>query len=109
MRGTIRGVADHRCESLTAWELCSTPPDSVTTPATLEAAAPSWMAAKVPNTVAACLRELGKWSLAAGARRFDADDWWFRCRFDASAEARSEERIVLGFDGLASVAEIWLN
>jgi beta-mannosidase len=109
MRGTIRGVSDHHCELLaSAWEFCSTPPDSVTDPAAIEAAAPSWMPASVPNTAAACLRALGKWSLASSARRFDADDWWFRCRFDAPVNERPG-KIVLGFDGLATVAEVWLN
>jgi beta-mannosidase len=110
MRGIIRGVADHHCELLaSAWEFCSTPADTVGTPADMGGAAPSWMPTNVPNTVASSLRELGKWTLAASAHRFDADDWWFRCRFDAPKDRRAGDQIVLGFDGLASVAEVWLN
>jgi len=110
MRGTIRGVADHHRESLASdWEFCSTPGDSAATPAAIALAAPSWMPASVPNTVASSLRELGKWSLASCPRRFDADDWWFRCHFDSPPDPQPDEQVVIGFDGLASVAEVWLN
>src|SRR6185503_12059805 len=39
---------------------------------------------------------------------FDAEDWWFRCRFPAPASLPGD-RLILGFDGLACVAEVWLN
>ena len=112
MRGTIRGVADHHCEMLASgWELCATAPDSFATPAEIGAASADWMPSRIPNTAAACLRELGKWNLAGNPRRFDAEDWWFRCRFDAPADLRTapDERLLLGFDGLAGVAQVWLN
>lgn len=109
MRGTIRGITDHHRKRLTSeWEFCSTAPDSATSPTALAAAAPAWRSTHVPNTAAGSLRDRGEWSLSAPARRFDADDWWYRCRF-AAAEAAADERLVLGFDGLAVVAEAWLN
>ena len=109
MRGTIRGVDDHHCESLaSAWEFCASPSDVAVTPAAVAAAKATWLPARVPTTAAASLRELGQWSLAGAARRFDAEDWWFRCQFVA-APAQDGESLVLGFDGLASVAEAWLN
>jgi beta-mannosidase len=102
MHGTIRGVDGHHCELLaTAWEFCASPADGAADPA-------AWQPAQVPGTAASSLRELGQWSLAAPARRFDAEDWWFRCRFPAPA-SQSGDSLVLGFDGLASVAELWLN
>src|SRR5690349_2868082 len=108
MRGILRGVDGHHCEPLSsAWEFCSTPADSVSSPAELGASV-QWLPTRVPTTAAASLREQGRWSLSAGPRRFDADDWWFRCQFTAAAPAPGE-RLVLGFDGLATVAEAWLN
>jgi beta-mannosidase len=41
-------------------------------------------------------------------RRFDSEDWWYRCRFAASAPA-ADAISVLGFDGLATLADVWLN
>lgn len=52
--------------------------------------------------------ELKQWSIDEPARRFDAQDWWFRLAFDAPEESTTE-RTILGFDGLATVAEVWLN
>src|SRR5262249_52808825 len=37
---------------------------------------------------------------------FDAEDWWYRCRF-SSSDAHSHSR--LRFDGLATVVDVWLN
>jgi beta-mannosidase len=39
---------------------------------------------------------------------FDERDWWFRCRFGAEPNATPGARI-LRFDGLATLAEVWLN
>jgi hypothetical protein len=109
MRGTIRRVEGHHCELLDSqWEFCSSPADALPGPAALEQSHASWMPARVPGTVASSLRELGQWSLAAAPRRFDAEDWWFRCRFAAPASLPGDS-LVLGFDGLACLAEVWLN
>ena len=35
---------------------------------------------------------------------FDAQDYWFRCRFSAQ-----EHDAVLDFEGLATLADVWLN
>jgi beta-mannosidase len=62
-----------------------------------------WLGARVPGTVADALRDAG---LAADA--IDERDWWFRTRFEA-ASVREGEEIVLILDGLATVAEVYLN
>jgi beta-mannosidase len=54
------------------------------------------------------LRAANLWSLDAAQRRFDAEDWWYRVRFAPPPCAPNEE-LVLGFDGLATVADVWLN
>lgn len=83
------------------WRLLATEPGA---PAPDESAA--WQAIAGPMTVAAALRERGEWSLDAPARDFDAQDWWYHARFDAPAFAQGT---LLGFDGLATLAEVFLN
>ena len=56
-------------------------------------------------TAAAALRAAGRWDLNH-PRDFDADDWWYRCRF---AAPDPETRCRLHFEGLATVADAWLN
>lgn len=87
------------------WSLASLLPAAATDPAGLEAARPDWISCAGPMTVAAALRAAGRWNLETN-RDFDAEDWWFRCRFKGSL-ARGECRI--RFEGLATVADIWLN
>jgi len=68
----------------------------------------AWMPIAHPIPVAAALRQLNAWSLDGPARAFDSQDWWYRCSFDRPERAQGE-RIVLGFDGLATLATAWLN
>jgi beta-mannosidase len=53
-----------------------------------------WLPARVPGTAAAALGDLD--------RDYDADTWIFRTRFAGDGE-------VLHFDGIATVADVWLN
>jgi beta-mannosidase len=109
MPARLKSIAGHRRQLLTAhWELCSTPPDSYASPDDLSRAQVTWLPAHAPSTAAACLRAANLWSLDGAARRFDAEDWWYRLRFSTPACTPSEE-LVLGFDGLATVADVWLN
>ena len=109
MRGNIRGVDDHHCELLaSAWEFRASPSDGAATPGAITATHDAWLPTRVPTTAAASLRELAQWSLDGAARRFDAEDWWFRCQF-AAPPTQNGDSLVLGFDGLASLTEAWLN
>jgi beta-mannosidase len=109
MPARVNSIAGHTRQRLTAgWEICSTSPDSLTGPKELSQAALQWLPAHAPSTVAACLRAAGSWSLDSPAQRFDAHDWWYRVRFTAPAPVPGEV-LVLGFDGLATVAQVWLN
>jgi len=67
-----------------------------------------WLPIASALTVAAALRERGEWSLEGPATAFDAQDWWYRLRFDAP-RTQPGEQIILGFDGLATLAEASLN
>jgi beta-mannosidase len=94
-----------RREDLPAnWCLCAAPAGGT---ATAPDPAAGWLAIGSPQPVAAALRHLGQWSLDSPPRAFDAQDWWYRLRFDHPGAPG--ERIVLGFDGLATLADVRLN
>lgn len=84
------------------WQLCSTAPGECAEPAQLLARLLPWREAVVPGTVA---QSLGS-DTDQGAS-FDARDWWYRCTFAEPARASTPPR--LRFEGLATLAEIWLN
>lgn len=89
------------------WQICSTPPGAVTGIEQLNDSLP-WLNAAYPGTAAAILQDLGLWSIDEDQLRFDALDWWYRCSFDLPADANIDT-VLLGFEGLASIAEVWLN
>ncbi len=103
-------VATHRRERLVrGWEITRAPAGSLTDPSQLaDTASLSWVAAEQAGTVAAVLRDAGAWSLDGSAERFDASDWWYRTHF-LTPDAADGDAIVLGFDGLATLADAWLN
>jgi beta-mannosidase len=82
------------------WEVAPSLPGACADPAGLDAL--RWAPAPVPGTVAAALGE------AAAGRDLDAEDWWFRCAFDAEPAAEDEE-VVLRLGGLATIAEVYVN
>ena len=66
-------------------------------------------AAAVPGTAASALRDLGRWTWGDDDQGLlDGSDWWYRCRFDAP-EGPLEGPWQLDLDGLATVADVWLN
>lgn len=84
------------------WRCARTPPGACADPHALDAAPLEWHAATVPGTVASALHaDLD----LPGA--YDADDWWYRVRFDAPRDPQRRYR--LRFDGLATLADVWLN
>ena len=106
-RGRIRSATTIERTTLAAgWELLAVAPGSAATPRDLPAT--GWTPATVPATAAGALRAAGRWSLDAPARRFDAEDWWWRTRFSSPDDAPGEE-IALCFDGLATLADVWLD
>jgi len=82
-------------------------PDAATHPRQLDGHPARWAPARVPGTVAGALRACGQWELGA-KRSFDAEDWWYRCRFDA-APASPRHATFLEFGGLATLADVWVN
>jgi beta-mannosidase len=106
MNGRVRsGSAFERQPLSTGWLMRSTPAGSSSGPADVPASAADWLHIDAPVTVAAGLRRAGASDVSG--RRLEADDWWFRCRFPGAT--RDAGRTVLGFDGLATIADVWLN
>ncbi len=91
------------------WEMCATVPGRFSEPGLLAEIHPDqWFKAPTLGSVADQLRALKLWSLDGPPRRFDANDWWYRVEFEPP-ELHPSEALWLGFDGLATVADVWLN
>lgn len=65
-----------------------------------------WIDARVPGTAADAFRSAGLWDWDHPID-FDAHDWWWRTRIDGALAAPGTA--VLGFDGLATLADVWLD
>jgi beta-mannosidase len=90
------------------WQVCAVPPGSLTDPARLDHTPLDWIAADTLGPAADVLRQRGLWSLDGPPRAFDADDWWYRTVFTLP-DLPGTGGVWLGFDGLATVADVWLN
>ncbi len=84
------------------WTCCAQAPGASAQPAQGD-----WFNAEVPGTVASALRARGQWN-HQNPPDVDAQDWWYRTTFAAAARV-AEEPCFLCFDGLASLADVWLN
>jgi beta-mannosidase len=81
--------------------------DAPASPEELGARERTYFPAPVPGTVAGALAAVGRWDLDQ-PKNFDASDWWYRLRF-TSAPAGEDELALLHLDGLATLADVWLN
>jgi beta-mannosidase len=87
--------------ALERWQVACSPPGACADPAHTDSL--SWIEARVPGTVAAAL-DAKQWR----ERDLDAEDWWFATSFDAP-DSSPGERLVLELDGIATIAEVYLN
>lgn len=83
-----------------SWECARTEAGAMASPERLHDL--HWLPAPVPGTFAAALRAAGEWN---GETPFESDqqDVWYRARFTGGADE------VLHFEGLATIADVWLN
>ncbi len=93
--------------SLSSWECCAQPPGLISDPRKLKACEHGWLPAAVPGTVASILAANDTWSFEEPTS-IDASDWWFRTSFQVGPKA-GHHPAQLCFDGLAGLAEVWLN
>jgi beta-mannosidase len=108
-RGRVRASSGVDVEPLSGdWELAACAAGTIESPDAVSRASLDWVRASVPSTAAAALRAAGLWNLDGAVRRFDAEDWWYRCRFTADGPTGGEE-LWLCCDGLATVCDVWLN
>lgn len=99
---TVRAVTGRRVLSLTeGWQLALTAPGAVADPAALPPTL-DWIPARVPGTAAQALRDAGRFSLETPTPLHD-QDIWYRTRFAGTG------RRTLHFEGLATIAEVFLN
>jgi beta-mannosidase len=99
-------VEGHELRTLsTGWQAAPCPPDLHIDTKDLNAL--SWHPARAGGTAAAVLDDAGLWRLGE-PYDFDAEDWWFRTSFDCEPAGRGEE-VSLCLDGIATVAEVYLN
>ena len=83
-----------------SWQCVRTEAGAFATPDDLPAL--PWIAAPVPGTFASASRAAGEWN---GDPPFaaHADDIWYRTSFAGGGDE------ILHFEGLATIAEVWLN
>ena len=86
------------------WEAAPTAPAEIEGPGGLNRL--TMRPARVPGTAAVV--EPSPSGAVEPDRRFDECDWWFRTGFDADPAAEGEE-VVLELDGIATVADVFLN
>lgn len=97
----LRSCTTLLVQSLTeGWECTRTDAGSVPSPDHLPRL--DWLPAVVPGTFAAALRAAGRWNGEAPLE-LDGQDIWYRTRFAGG------DTEVLRFEGLATIAEVWLN
>lgn len=96
------GISTDRTTALVdGWELIRTDPSHCDGPRDLPSG--EWHTARVPGTVASAV---GPEDLDAHID-YDAFDWWYRCTFEVHPSENTRQ--ALRFDGLATLAEVWLN
>src|SRR3954454_14916976 len=88
--------------ALTHWSAAGAEPGLIDRPGRLRDAGLSWRPACVPGTVAQVFGD-------RSAAEIDAVDWWYRCEFEDGGPRGDGERLSLHFDGLATIADVWLN
>lgn len=93
------------CDLSMGWQAARSAPEGQLDASGLDAL--NWIPARVPGTAASALLDAGLWR-AGEPYDFDAEDWWFRTSFDTQP-ALAGERLCLCLDGIATVAEVYLN
>ncbi len=107
--GAVRArVESHEViELLEGWQAaCSAPGEHA---GAEELGGLAWLPAEVPGTAAGVLAAAGTppWEIPADA--LDGKDWWFRTSFALIERRGDDEEVVLVFEGIATVAEAYLN
>lgn len=103
-------VSSHTEIELRDWEAASLPADEAQDPAALAQLSVRWFRASVPGTIGSALRADGH-DVFREKPALDASDHFYRCKFEKPVTAGndSEPHLELEFEGLATLAQVWLN
>ncbi len=111
LSGPTHGLAGDAVSTITstaldqAWTLSRSDPGRWPTPP--DPSDCEWTPACVPGTVA---KTVGEDNHLDAHDAYDEYDWWYRSSFsDPRGGSRSDSRVRLRFDGLATICEVWLN
>ena len=63
----------------------------------------NWLPALVPGTACSSLQSQSLWQVESNLQ-FDDFDWWYQTEFEEEENAK-----ILCFEGLATIADVWLN
>ncbi|MHB8491918.1 MAG: glycosyl hydrolase 2 galactose-binding domain-containing protein, partial [Solirubrobacteraceae bacterium] len=103
-RGAL-AIAGHEVTVLSdGWQVAASAPGNIASPEGLGQAGLPWLQASVPGTAWGASRATG----TCPASAVDERDWWFRRELTLHPPAAGE-RVVLELDGLATLAEIYLD
>lgn len=92
---------------ISSWRCCAHRPGTINHPSQLVTTDSEWLAASVPGTVASILSSHDQWSFDQPPE-IDTHDWWFQTSFQ-STPVDGQHPAHLHFDGLATLAQVWLN
>ncbi|HKS05721.1 MAG TPA: hypothetical protein VJR92_05370 [Gemmatimonadaceae bacterium] len=109
-RARVIAIGDTHIDALTAnWTALAVPAGAAADPTSFAKLIrdENRIRASAPGTAASALRDAGHvdWNRL---RDFDAEDWWFQRSFGVEGHDDGRRR-VLRFDGLATLADVWLN
>lgn len=68
-----------------------------------------WVDIGSRTTVAGALHRLGRWSIDGPPVDLDIDDHWFRCRVEHRTAMAPDGRVLVRFDGLATIVDVLWN
>ncbi len=89
------------------WSLFRSAPDHYDSPADFDLNTENTTEATVPGTVAMSVNGTAPQCWAPNID-YDDYDWWYHCQFN-SPKIKSDQKIRLYFEGLATLCEVWLN
>jgi len=95
-------------QTLGSWMLTSSAAGTIADPVQLAQSSLPWIPnVPVPGTVAQALRAAGQWNYDSTID-LDTPDWWYRCTFAHDTTIKSAP-VMLLFNGLATLATVWVN
>ena len=107
MAGDSKPDANVRHGALGPWRCCSHPSGAITDANHLHEVNSTWLPVTLPATVASTLAANGQWSFEHPPE-IDACDWWFHTTFEGESGPNQHPAHLI-FDGLATLAQVWLN